>query len=120
MSIHEYFVRANGDCPARDFINDRKRVSIRAQIEARLQILKKYGEEDIDLLVASGNLVPVRDMHGLWIRGLYELKHGNWRLAVYHDLERACFVLLNGWIKTKDRQPQDIEKAVGLYKEYLR
>jgi hypothetical protein len=119
MSIYEYYVRANGDCPARDFINNPKRGNIRAGIEARLQILKRHGEEDIDHLIASGNMVPVRDIHGLWIRGLYELKHSNWRLAVYHDLARSCFVLLNGWIKTRNRQPQDIARAISLCKEYL-
>jgi len=70
-------------------------------------------------LIAGGSIVPLRDIHGLWIRGLYELKHSNWRLAFYHDLARDCFVLLNGWIKTKGRQPLDIARAISLCNEYL-
>jgi len=116
---YEYYYRSNGDCPAKEFIDDPRRSTIRTNIHARLAMLEKFGSGDIDTLIENNTLVPINNKRGQWIKGLYELKCKTWRIATYHDLRIDCFMLFNGWIKKRNIQSRDISKAIDLFSEYI-
>lgn len=48
----------------------------------------------------------------------YELKSGQLRIGVYFDRPKNMFILLHGWRKKKQRQPEDIREAFSRLKDY--
>lgn len=112
-----YYYRPNGDCPAREWIENLDN-SLVDSVDARLESLKREGM----VLLGTKMMEVIRARRAKdRIHGFYELKHTGkkWRLAVYHDMKENKFVLLRGWRKSQQRQEGDIDAARNLLLEYL-
>ena len=111
-----YYTRPNGRKPAKEWIEVQD-----SRIQASIDDMKgKLKSEDIDVLVANRMLVPIRENPGgRVVPGFYELKKYGWRVAVYYDKKRDSFVMMCGWLKKKDLQKSDVDKAITLLQEYL-
>jgi phage-related protein len=48
----------------------------------------------------------------------YELRYGSYRVAVYNDTDRGCFVLLHGFKKKRRRETREIETAYSRLREF--
>lgn len=114
------YVDKRGDALVEDWINDPKNANIRHNIDARITML---GTAGLELLTNHRILEPIepRGSKESRVPGFYELKSTaqKWRIAVYHDLQDKCFVLLCGWRKNQPKQPRDIDRAYALLNEYL-
>lgn len=115
----KYYRDKRGYFPAREFINDPHNGRIKGNIEAGIGALQSNGLG----LLGTERMSPIgnRDDGGPRIQGLYELRNEKkkWRLAVYHDLTINKFILLCGWGKNQQRQPQDILRAQRMQEEYI-
>ena len=111
-----YYTRPNGRKPAKEWI-EAQDIRIQASID---DMKDKLQREDIDILVANRMLVPIREKPGgRIVPGFYELTKHDWRVAVYYDKKRDLFVMMCGWLKKKDLQKSDVDKAINLLQEYL-
>ena len=111
-----YYTRPNGRKPAKEWI-EAQDIRIQASID---DMKDKLQREDIDILVANRMLVPIREKPGgRIVPGFYELTKHDWRVAVYYDKKRDLFVMMCGWLKKKDLQKSDVDKAIKLLQEYL-
>jgi hypothetical protein len=106
----EYFTTRNDREPAAEWI-DALAVQIRAQIYAKIDKLREHGLELLNTEMLKVIVGSEED--------LYELRSGQGRIALFYDRRRDVFVLLNGWLKKKQRQPRDIETARRNSHEYL-
>lgn len=52
-------------------------------------------------------------------KDIYELVCGKYRIGTYFDSSKRSFILLCGWKKTKNIQPDDIKRCRLLLHEYL-
>ena len=112
-----YHSRQNGRKPAQEWIEAQDN-SIRPSIDVRIEQLRMEGP----LLIENRMLVPIREKRGgKIVPGFYELKHlgKKWRIATYHDLKKNIFVLISGWRKSRQSQERDVQRALGLLREYL-
>lgn len=108
----EYYIRINGRIPVAEWLGGRELdKNSKAVILAKIE---KLGECGLELL-GTEMMTPIKNKD----RDLYELVSQKQRIAVYFDRKRATFILLHGWKKQKQRQPQDIEQARRLLREYL-
>ena len=48
----------------------------------------------------------------------YELKYGNYRIALYHETASNAFVLLHGFKKERRRESREIEMAYSRLHDY--
>ena len=48
----------------------------------------------------------------------YELKYGNYRIALYHETASDTFILLHGFKKEKQRESREILTAYSKLREY--
>lgn len=107
----DYYTRPNGDQPVVDWLDrlDRKSWAV---IEAKILYLEERGLE----LLGTKMLKPVRGE-----RNLYELKGGQCRVIAYYDRRKGDnrFVLLNGFLKKRRREREQINEARSLLHEYL-
>jgi hypothetical protein len=107
----EYFTRANGRQPFVEWLNSshvQKR--LRSILMAKLDTLC---EEGLKLLRTK----MLRSIEGT--ADLYELVAGQCRVGVYYDTSRSTFIVLNGVLKKKRREPTFIREAQALRAEYL-
>ena len=114
-----YYKDARGFFPAREFMNDRHNGSIKVNIQTTIGALEING---LGLMRTERmSFIGDRDDNGPRIQGLYELRNEKkkWRVAVYHDQAEDRFVLLCGWRKNQQRQPEDILRAQIMQREYL-
>ncbi len=118
MSDVKYYRDEKGSFPVREFINDPRNGRIKASIYAAITALSMYG---LDLINTERlSFIGRKDTGGSRIQGLYELRNEEkkWRIALYHDLAGDSFILLYGFKKVKQRQPDDIlhaRKAAIMY-----
>ncbi len=115
----KYYCDARGNFPALEYINNPHNGRIKANILAAIHALKENG---LDLLnTEKMKFIGYRDDGGTRIQGLYELRNERkkWRVAVYQDITINKFVILCGWPKNQQRQPQDILHAQNMQEEYL-
>ncbi len=91
---------------------DRQSKKNRANIDAKIAKLRQHGLK----LLRTEMLEKISghdDLYELRNRGL------GWRIGLYFDRDNATFVLLCGWKKQKDTQPDDIAQARRCLDEYL-
>jgi hypothetical protein len=114
-----YYVDKRNHALVREWIGDRDNTPIRESIDSRITWLALYGDE---LLKQPDFLDPIepRSKREERVIGFYELKSKSkkWRIAVYHDKQTGCFVLLYGFRKNQRKQPKDIERAYSILCEY--
>jgi len=106
----EYYTRPSGDQPVREWIGQLS-VAYRKVIRAKIVSLADHGTE----LLATKMLERILGAD----RDFYELRGGRCRSAVYFDGEAQKFVLLHGFIKTRDNERREIARARDLLHEYL-
>ena len=111
-----YYKENRGTEPVADWIDDPSNANIRIGILARITDLRDHGPKLNPLKLTP--LIP-KGKKQERIQGFYELKHRSkgWRIALYHDLDYDCFVLLNGF--RKSQQARGIPRAYTLVREYL-
>jgi len=112
-----YYVRDNGDCPCGDW-RDSQDGSIAPSIDARIEQLRQHGPK----LLNTEMMCRVKAKKASErVEGFYELRHEGkqWRIAVLYVVEKKMFVMLCGWRKYKQVQPEDIARARALAREYL-
>lgn len=106
-----YFTRANEWQPAAQWRAEQSK-DIKSNIDVKIAKLEEYGLELLNTKMLdkiSGDA------------DLYELRNvgKGWRIATYFDRNINTFVLLHGWKKQKQTQPQDIQQARHYLQEYL-
>lgn len=111
MSKSVYYTRPNGRQPATVF-RDKQPRYVQVDIDAKIEKLERYG---VDTLINSP------EVRFLGPKALYELRNRvlGWRLAFYYVREDDRYVFLNGWKKQKRTQPNDVEQARLLAREYV-
>jgi len=110
-----YYTRPNKRQPAKEWI-DAQDSTIQNSIDVMREKLER---EDPDLLIDNGMLVRIREKPGgKIIPGFYELKKYRWRIAVYYDKRKNVFVMMSGWLKKKNVQQDDVNKAISFLREY--
>jgi len=106
----EYFERPNGKQPAKEWL-DRLPVKHQGPVYDVIGRLEDHG---LDLLGTN----MLRRIEGSG-PNFYELRRGQCRVTVYHDITRNAFVLLHGFLKKRRRERLEIDKARALLREYL-
>lgn len=107
-----YHKRPNGAEPAKDWLDslERQNASAYKNILAKID---KFQEEGFKL-IATDMLGPISGYPNM-----YELSGGRCRIIGYNDEIRDVFVLLCGFVKTKQREHRQISFACRLADEYL-
>lgn len=108
--IVEFFRKANGRCPAADFLDglsNEEKVFIRRSLKR----LEEYGTE-----LQRPHAAPLRDH-------IWELRththQGHIRL-LYFFFDGSKFIVTNGFKKKSNKVPaEEIEKAIELRKDYI-
>lgn len=108
----DYYERPNGDKPARGWLvglesNNRQLAKL---VKAKL---KKLQEEGL-ILLRTGMLKHIQGR-----RALYEIVAGQARVCIYDDTESNTFIVLDGFLKKKQRERQQIQRCCDLLDEYL-
>ena len=106
----EYYARPSGDQPVQEWLKQLS-VDYRKVIAAKIVSLAQYGTELLATKVLERILGEDDDF--------YELRGGRCRVAVYWDGTARKFLLLHGFIKTRDNERREISKARDLLHEYL-
>ena len=111
MYSYIYYTRPNGRQPVVTFIDNQPK-NVRADIMAKVRKLREHG---VDVLINTAMV------DWLGPKALYELRNRElgWRVAFYFDREINTFVLLCGFLKQKDLQPLDINRARRYLREYF-
>ncbi len=112
-----YYVRDSGHCPCKEW-RDGQDGSIAPSIDARIEQLRQHGPK----LLNTEMMCRVKAKKASErIDGLYELRHKGkkWRIAALYVAKNQMFVMLCGWRKYKQVQPEDIAIARALAREYL-
>ena len=110
MYAYDYYTTANGEQPLRAWLNSLQ-MKEWAVISAKIE---KLGQEGLKLL-QTNMMKTIENYHPVF----YELIGGQIRVGVYFDQDRNLFILLHGWRKHKQRQPQDVQRAYLNLMEYL-
>ncbi len=117
MCVLFYYVRPNGRCECKEW-RDQQDGSIAPSIDARIEQLRRYGLKvlNTEMMCRVKAKKPSER-----IPGLYELRHRGkkWRIVIIHSGSLDAFVLLCGWRKSQRVQPEDVEHARMLAREYL-
>jgi DNA-binding XRE family transcriptional regulator len=104
--------------PVKEWLNSRSISSISAGILARITDLSLRG-----LNLSDDRLKPIsaRGKKERRVRDFYELRDVSkgWRIAVYHDHNLNCFILLFGFRKSLSQQTRNTNKAYALVYDYL-
>jgi phage-related protein len=109
LHVVDYYTRPNGNTPALAWI-DSLNIRERAVILAKVNTLK---EEGLRLLqTAMMKTVVGRS-------DLYELRGGRCRIILYHEITTDRFLLLHGFLKTRQRETREIMTACRLLDEYI-
>jgi hypothetical protein len=113
-----YYKDLRGNEPVREWINNPSNANISASIYARITDLSIRG---LDLSIDKLKPISPRGKRERRIHGFYELRHVSegWRIAIYHDLNLNCFILLFGFRKSPSKQKKNINRAYTLVYEYL-
>jgi phage-related protein len=106
----EYYTRPSGDRPVREWLGQLS-AAYRKVIRAKIVSLAYHGTELLSTKALKHILGADRDF--------YELRGGRCRIAVYFDGAAQKFVLLHGFIKTRDNERREIARARDLLREYL-
>lgn len=106
----EYCTRPNGDQPARDWLKQLP-IDHRKVIRAKIVSLAQHGTELLSTKVLQRILGAESDF--------YELRGGRCRIAVYFDGTAQKFVLVHGFIKTRENERREITRARELLHEHL-
>ena len=106
----EYYTRPSGDQPVREWLGQIP-ANYRKVIRAKIVSLAQHGTELLATKVLQRILGADSDF--------YELRGGRYRVAVYFDSAAQKFVLLHGFIKTRDNERREIAKSRDLLHEHL-
>jgi phage-related protein len=108
----EYYTRIDGRQPVADW-RASLAANIRASVDAKLGKLRQYGLQLLDTEILD-NISGEDD-------DLFELRNETlkWRIALYFDRGKSCFILLHGFRKHQRKEPREIEKARHNLHEYL-
>jgi phage-related protein len=106
----EYYTRPNGNQPVALWL-EQLSIDYRKVIEAKIVALAQYGTQLLDTKVLK--LIRGSD------NDFYELRGGRCRVAVFHSGIARRFVLLHGFIKTRDNERREISRARDMLHEYL-
>lgn len=106
----EYYTRPNDDQPVALWL-EQLPIDHRKVIEAKIVALAQYGTQLLDTKV----LKPIRGNDS----DFYELRGGRCRVAVFRSGVARKFVLLHGFIKTRDNERREISRARDLLHEFL-
>ncbi|MBM3148830.1 MAG: hypothetical protein FJZ83_02900 [Chloroflexi bacterium] len=106
----EYYIRPNGDRPVGDWLNQ-LHIDFRKVMMAKVVSLSEHGLDLLSTKVLERIQGDDRDF--------YELRGGRCRIAAYYDEMTRKFILLHGFIKTRDNERREIDRARDLLREYL-
>jgi phage-related protein len=110
MYVIDYYTRPNGQSPAFawiDSLNIRQQAVILAKVD-------KLKEEGLKLLQTD----MMKRIMGR--SNLYELRGGQCRMILYHEVTSDKFVLLHGFLKRRQRETGEILTACNLLDEYIK
>ena len=114
-----YYKDRRGHEPAAEWMPDPDNATILPSIDARLTKLHESGL----LLLGTQMMRPIepRGKKDATVQGFYEIRHVSqkWRLAIYHDIKKHCFVLIHGWRKKRQSEKQQIDKAYTMVYDYI-
>jgi len=107
-----YHKRPNGEEPAKEWLDalERQNPSLHKKILAKIDKFQLEGFK----LIATDMLGSISGCPNM-----YELRGGRCRIIGYNDEIRDVFVLLCGFMKTKQREHGEITFACRLADEYL-
>ncbi len=106
----EYYTKRSGQQPVAEWIESLDK-NFRNVIRDKIEMLANYGLRLI-------NTEMLKNLSGK-DKDFYELRGSQCRIGTFYDRDHNRFVLLHGWLKKKQKQVQDIEKARSLLHEYL-
>ena len=112
MYTVKYFARHTGEEPLSLFLDELEAYNM-AQYHKIVTKIEKLEYEGLKLL----NTQMMKRISNT--DNLYELRGGQCRVLVYHDMSKGEFVLLNGFLKKGRRESREIEKGLRLLTEYL-
>jgi hypothetical protein len=110
LFIVDYYTRPNGQKPAFAWI-DSLNTHAQAVILAKVD---KLTEEGLKLLQTA----MMKRVEGR--SNLYELRGGRCRIIIYHEVASDTFLLLHGFLKSRQRETREISTACKLLDEYIK
>ena len=109
MYVVDYYTKPNGQTPAVAWI-DSLNIREQARILAKVTKLKEEGLK----LLQTNMMKPV-----VGRSNLYELRGGQCRIILYHEVTSDRFLLLHGFLKKRQRETREILTACNLLDEYI-
>lgn len=109
MFIVDYYTRPNGQTPAFAWI-DSLNIHQRTVILAKVYKLEEEGLR----LLQTGMMKRIEGRSNL-----YELRGGQCRMILYHEITSDKFLLLYGFLKKRQRETREILTACDLLDEYI-
>lgn len=112
MTLHiDRYTTGGGREPVREWLNALSDVTLKATMRSKIDSLCRNG---FDLL----NTKAMKRLAG-YDNDFYELRGGQGRITLYFDRGRDTFVLLNAFLKKRDREKDKIEEAHRFLHDYL-
>ena len=105
----EYYRESSGRQPVAEWL-DGLEEKIGAYIQDKVVRLQQNGL----MLLNTSMMKPIKGYGG----NFYELKYGNYRIALYYETASNTFVLLHGFKKERQREPREIGIAYSRLREY--
>jgi len=109
MWLVDYYAEPSGRQPVAEWLDDLDR-NVSAHMHDKVVRLEQNGL----ILLNTSMMKPIKG------RGsdFYELKYGNYRIALYHEASSDKFILLHGFKKERKRESKEIETAYSRLRKY--
>jgi mRNA-degrading endonuclease RelE of RelBE toxin-antitoxin system len=105
----DYYAEPGGRQPVAEWL-DRLDKNVSAHIHDKVIRLQQNGL----ILLNTSMMKAIKGYYS----DFYELRYGNYRIALYHDVWINTFVLLHGFKKERRRESKEIEIAYLRLREY--
>ncbi len=108
----ENYVTRDGTEPVQEWLNELSDKKLKAKMYTGIS---KLGTHGVDILIKTDLLKRISGDD----YDLYELRGGQGRITVYFDRELIGFVLLNAFLKKRQKENRRIEEARRFLHDYL-
>jgi len=105
----DYYTGPSGRKPVAEWLNGLDK-NISAHMRDKVVRLQQNGL----MLLNTSMMDPIKGYGG----DFYELKYGNYRIALYHETTNNTFILLHGFKKERKQERQEIKTAHSRLREY--
>ena len=109
MYYIDYYTEPSGCKPVAEWFDGLDK-NISAHMQDKVVRLQRNGL----VLLNTSMMDPIKGYGS----DFYELKYSNYRIALYHEIVSATFILLHGFKKERRRERREIETAYSRLREY--